>query len=148
MTQRPDGLNASRQIPDELLEHYVGTRVVATDGRVLSDAAGGAVPMAEELWVLTAWNPWSTETDTAVNDAAHERLRHELLAEGWQPVACDGHAPDLSWTEPAWAVAGAARARICELARAHEQYGVFHLTATEHQVIECATERIRATRPR
>lgn len=114
-TNEDDGFGKT-ELPPGLIAAYV-----ATDFRVLVPQAFTlriGVPSVDlmalyaELSVasagfITAWNPWSEETEQAVNDQAQEVLRLRVKEAGYDPRQGIGADPDGRWPgEESWFIPG------------------------------------------
>ena len=74
---------------------------------------------------LTAWNPCSTPTPYAVNDAAMERLSHDVVALGLRALPGIGVDPAGQWPgEPSLLVLGLDVPAALTLARAYRQHAI------------------------
>lgn len=74
---------------------------------------------------LTAWNPHSVATPTAVNTAAMARLEQELTAAGWRWLRGQGVDPAGAWpAEPSVLVLGLDTSSAVALARRYEQNAI------------------------
>lgn len=74
---------------------------------------------------ITAWNPCSTPTPYAVNDAAMERLSHDVVALGLRALPGIGVDPAGQWPgEPSLLVLGLDVPAALTLARAYRQHAI------------------------
>ena len=74
---------------------------------------------------ITAWNPRSTPTPRTINDAAMERLSHDVAALGLRALAGVGVDPDGTWKgEPSLLVLGLDVPAALTLARAYGQHAI------------------------
>ena len=74
---------------------------------------------------ITAWNPRSTPTPRAINDAAMDRLSHDVAALGLRTLPGVGVDPDGTWEgEPSLLVLGLDVPAALTLARAYGQHAI------------------------
>lgn len=101
----------------------------------------GAVP--DRGIVITAWNPFSVETDLDDNSAAHERLSERLRDLGFAPQEVIAGTAD--WQEPSWWVADLERTVGCALGREFGQTAVFEVLDGRRRIVVCATDDVLET---
>ena len=80
-------------------------------------------PQAARFGMLSAWNPLSVPRPEARNRAEDRRLEARLQAGGWGHVPGFASAPNRTWREPNWLVAGITPAELDALAREFRQLG-------------------------
>ena len=74
---------------------------------------------------ITAWNPRSTPTPQAINDAAMARLSYDVAALGLRTLAGVGVDPDEMWPgEPSLLVLGLDVPTALTLARTYGQHAI------------------------
>ena len=134
------------RLTPELLAAYLGTEVVDSEAVVWSGL--GAVPGLDDVWVITAENPFSELRDPAENEAANTHLVERIETDGFVTTALVGRAPDLSWSEDCVAVRGATLRQVCAWGRAYDQHAVFLLSADAHAVVSCWSGQVLGSRPR
>ncbi len=126
---------------DETVEAYLRTPVdVVIDGDwvPIEDAVA---PLGSPLHVLTAWNPGDERPTAQENRAANRRLAVEVARAGGRRWGAVGVAPDDSWFEEGYAVAGLTRATAVALARASRQVAIFEATADGMWLVFCFGDR-------
>jgi diadenosine tetraphosphate (Ap4A) HIT family hydrolase len=138
-------------LPDaQRWQAYAGSVVWRPDsGDVLVGVSAVArLPVVAPLYVITAHNPAGTPVPDAHNRAADERLRRRLAQSGLVHFLAAGGAPDGSWTEPGYAVAGLNREAAVAIALEFHQEAIFELTDDHSIVIATADATERSRRPR
>ncbi|MCF8486854.1 MAG: DUF3293 domain-containing protein [Rhodobacteraceae bacterium] len=74
---------------------------------------------------ITAWNPWSEETDHAINEQKQEALRLCLKEAGYDPRQGIGADPDGRWLgEESWFIPGILRDEAISLGKEFHQNAV------------------------
>ena len=114
---RPELHDAPRPIDLDLLAAYLSTEVVDADGAVWSGA--GAIALDDEVWVVTAENPFSEKQDDAVNAAYRiqevaAELRESLRAERDRILERKGALTDAASTPQRLAAASTSMARAAD----------------------------------
>ncbi|HZH43793.1 MAG TPA: DUF3293 domain-containing protein [Lysobacter sp.] len=123
----------SELLPDAaaLAEAYRCARYgVEVDGDTFDLQVGASAADLEAYWpapdyvLLTAWNPCSVPQPADANRVADEALRARLQAAAVPHLRAWASAPDGSWREDGWLLAGLGFARADALAREFGQAGV------------------------
>lgn len=126
---------------DETVEAYLRTPVdVVLDGAWVPIEEAVA-SIGERLHVLTAWNPGDERPTARENRAANRRLAEAVVAAGGQPWGAVGVAPDDSWFEEGYAIAGLTREAAVELARGARQVAIFEATDEGMWLVFCFGDR-------
>lgn len=96
--------------------------------RIGSPAPGidGEFPDATRFAMISAWDPYSVARDEAENRREDEALRQRLSASPYRFVPAFSAAPDRSWREPSWLVAGIPAGSLDELGRRFGQLGTLY----------------------
>lgn len=127
----PDARAPEREIPHDLRRAYEAAWIeVEIGGRfVFPPVSRGAPPaLPSELrpggFVITACNPRSVRLPEAENRARQDELAAELDRRRLRRIAAIGHDGG-EWREPSFAVVGAPREEVLELARRFSQNAVY-----------------------
>ena len=122
---------------DETVEAYLRTPVdVVIDGDwvPIEEAVGS---LGGPLHVLTAWNPGDERPTASENREANRRLAASVTAAGGRRWGAVGVAPDDSWFEEGFAVAGISRDVAVDLARGARQVAIFEATDEGMWLVFC-----------
>lgn len=125
---------------------YVATDIKAADGSTWAGA--GAVALDQTWHVITAANPDSRALPPEINARSNGRLRNLLTGRGLRPMGVIASAPDGSWSEESFAVAGCTSEALCALGHDFGQAAVFEVTPTELRVLRCPDAKVMRTRVR
>ncbi len=84
---------------------------------------------AEEIFVMTAANPWSSDQFTPqMNSALNAGLRQGLERAGAFFFEAVGHDPASTWIEPGFAVMGLAEEVVLDFAQQYGQNAVYRMS--------------------
>ena len=119
---------------------YLATRVTVRVGDAWVDAGAYAAAQGVPVHVITAWNPGAARPPEAVNRAANERMRADLVDMGCDPVPAIGADPDSPHFEESWAVTGLTDDEARRVGAAYDQVAVFRRTANELAVLACSED--------
>jgi hypothetical protein len=86
-------------------------------------------PDAHSVGLITAWDPLSVPCPEAVNRQADQMLYRELLDAGLVCRAAFSSAPNRTWREPSWLVAGMTTDSFDALSRRYGQLATLHWAA-------------------
>lgn len=122
------------ELPPGLIAAYAATDFRVLSPRTFTLHVGVFSPDLKAVYaersvasagVLTAWNPWSEDTDRKINDQAQQALRRRLTEAGHDPWMGLGADPEGRWPgEESWFVPGIARAEAISLGKAFRQNAV------------------------
>ena len=82
---------------------------------------------ASQIWIITAWNPFSEVLPEAENRIRNIELCGLLEASKAPFFPAVGRSPDGQWQESSFAVVGLPWARVKELAQQFGQHAVFRI---------------------
>ena len=82
-----------------------------------------AFPDTTRFGLLSAWDPHSIIREESENRRADEALRHQLASSPYVFHPAFSSAPDRSWREPSWMVAGIPAEPLDDLGRRFGQLG-------------------------
>lgn len=94
---------------------------------------------ANNVWVITAWNPESLELGLAANRERNLALEAELRDAGYVFVPALGRGASGDWAEESYLVLEADREWIVGAAIRWEQNAVFHWTPNQWSVVGALT---------
>ncbi len=106
-------------------------RVGATPEGNMAPAAGHTVTIA------TAYNPARLRSSPEDNERANARLRAVLTAAGHEFFPAAGASPDLTWSEPSFAVFDLEEAEARTLGRQFHQAAVLHWNGAHCALLWC-----------
>ena len=121
---------------NDFWKFYMETHVRVTDDHnrthllMAADVPSGEWNFpAEEFFVMTAANPWSSDQFTPqMNAALNAGLRQGLERAGAFLFDAVGHDPASTWIEPGFAVMGLEEASVLEFARQFGQNAVYRMS--------------------
>lgn len=121
---------------NDFWKFYMETHVRVTDDHnrthllMAADVPSGEWNFpAEEFFVMTAANPWSSDQFTPqMNAALNAGLRQGLERAGAFLFDAVGHDPASTWIEPGFAVMGLEEASVLEFARQYGQNAVYRMS--------------------
>ena len=121
---------------NDFWKFYMETHVRVTDDHnrthllMAADVPSGEWNFpAEEFFVMTAANPWSSDQFTPqMNAALNAGLRQGLERAGAFLYDAVGHDPASTWIEPGFAVMGLEEASVLEFARQYGQNAVYRMS--------------------
>ncbi len=121
---------------NDFWKFYMETHVRVTDDHnrthllQASDVPSGQWNFpAEEFFVMTAANPWSSDQFTPqMNAALNEGLHRGLERAGAFIFEAAGHDPASTWIEPGFAVMGLAEEVVLDFARQYGQNAVYRMS--------------------
>src|SRR4051794_33158207 len=88
-----------------------------------------------DVHVIPAWNPGGVPTSLGQNVAHREELEYDILAVGGVFAVGAVHAPTLAWAEEALVVRGLTDEVAAQVAAAHGQSALWHLTSGRMTVL-------------
>lgn len=100
-------------------------------------------PEATQFGLMSAWNPCSVERPEAINRAADDALRQDLIDSGRRFLPAFSSAVNRSWREPSWLIVDLPLIEFDALSRRYGQLATLHWAT--HETVRL---RMDATRPR
>ena len=95
-------------------------------------------PSSFPTFVITACCPFSEPLDDAANLALHRSLQRRLQKlPGVSMEEVVGMAPDGSWKELSWAVAGISEQQAIDLGRLYYQWAIFRFNEQGRAILGC-----------
>ena len=151
---------------NDLLQLYLSTEVhfVGRDGVLYKTAARNGstegpnvsqmlAENAIDAWVITAWNPLSTEREPDLNELENAELRAALVSHGFSPIEAEGRAPDGTWAESSFLVWASdetecmqLRALITVAAHRYRQNAVFRFIGNQQLLVPMLDRRFEGAR--
>lgn len=138
-SERPEPHDVA-PLTDELVETYSDAIVTVTDGEGCERDAVDAAREHGELWLITAYNPYSQKQPLEVNERRQAELTDAVARRGWEFFAANGRSRDGSWSEPGIAIRGIDRADALELGRVWRQHALYHATPDGLSVVETGVD--------
>lgn len=133
--EQPDP-NAVPPLTTELVEIYSDAIVTVTDAQGRERDAVEAAGEYGDLWLITAYNPYSEEQPLEANERRQAELIEDVSGRGWEFFAANGRSRDGSWSEPGIAIRGIDRADALELGRQWRQHALYHATPEGLSIVE------------
>ena len=142
-------------IPEHLLTAYRRTRVdVRGVGREWTVPAidedlpaAGWPPGIGDVWIVTAWNPWSRPIQVEQNRARQVALRATVRGAGIAALDAEGRALDDEWAEESLALVGVPFEAAHAIARRFGQQAVYRVRAGWLSVHDTGEPLTGAPRP-
>lgn len=132
-------------------------KVIATQARAGDETSSGSISElldAQELFVITAWNPESVELTAKENLRANQELLAELQGLGYKILRARGSSVDEAWFEDSFAafassaaIAGELEVHIHALAIKYRQNAYFKITADTLEVAGALYSDLRISMP-
>ena len=98
-----------------------------------------------ELYVLTAWNPFSQKLSAVENAFRQEALRTLLDQCGAKYLTCNAHSKDGSWTEASFAIWNVEQGQVELWSQQFEQHAYFRIIPASMEVVAVPKEAQRST---
>lgn len=133
--ERP-GNDVVPPLTEELVETYSDAIVTVIDAHGRERDAVDVAHEYGELWLITAYNPYSQEQPDEVNERRQAELVEDVSRRGWEFFPANGRSLDGSWSEPGIAIRGIARADALELGRVWRQHALYRAAPEGLSVVQ------------
>ncbi|HTQ99475.1 MAG TPA: DUF3293 domain-containing protein [Candidatus Acidoferrum sp.] len=141
-----------RELPFELIEAFVETDFVVTDGEItyvlnisqtMPDTLTAALQSlsAHSITIVTAWNPYSAKLSNYDNRERQSLLERVLRMRGEHWLSAKGTSKDGSWAEESFAILNLSHTQAAAIGRVFQQHAVvFCNTGSVVELVPCFTE--------